>query len=277
MTFQIPGGVSAQAERRLWQSGILCWDDLRHHCPRVLSKARRDRLLSAIDQLESAITWESPASLLAVDHPVWRLRLYPLLAQQAVYLDIETTGLALCDPPTTAAIYYRKKLQLFVANVNLHELPSSIPTQGVLVTFNGRRFDLPRLKYHLHWCFELPHLDLGPIMRACGFAGGLKTCLKRLGIPRPPHLPQQGADAPLLWQEYLRGDARALTQLLAYNALDAILLESLWAVAYNRSLERWPLFRPARVPTTPDINKTIEEMVELCRGHQATTKSWRIT
>lgn len=134
MTFQLPGGVSAQAENRLWKAGILTWDDYRRSPDRFFSTSRHHRLLLAIERAESVLTEGQPERLLQLPSATWQLRLYPLLWRKAVFLDIETTGLDVHDSLTTAALHSHGTTELFVAGYNLQTLPQRIPADAVLVT-----------------------------------------------------------------------------------------------------------------------------------------------
>lgn len=262
MTFQLPGGVSPQAEERLWKAGILTWDDYRRNPGRIFSAPRHQKLLHAIEQAETILAAGRLESLLQVASTAWLIRLYPLLQDRAVYLDIETTGLRADDPPTTAALCDRAALRLFVAGCNLQMLPQQIPPRAILVTYYGRSFDLPRLRRHLHTPLRYPHLDLGPLLKQLGYGPGLKSCLRQLRIARPEYLPQHGQQAAALWHRYRHGDTQALETLLHYNALDAALLEPLWAAAYNKSLAAWPLFRPVPIPILQDVQDTVRRFVD---------------
>lgn len=261
MTFQLPGGVSASAERMLWRRGILTWQDFISAPTKPFSPRRSRSLLQAIGIAQSRSDPPKILSLLALDSPAWRLRLYPFLAPQAAFLDIETTGLGPAHHPTTAAVWYRGCLRLFVEGVNMADLPRSIPKNCVLVTYYGRRFDLPRLRRHLGMQFPQPHLDLGPLLRRLGYGPGLKNALSQLRVPRPRDLPQGGREAVGLWELYQKGDLEALRQLLVYNAYDAALLHPLWVKACNRSLQAWPLFRPFQPSEPPAITALVDDFL----------------
>jgi hypothetical protein len=261
MSFQLPGGVSAAAEKALWRRGILTWADFIHRGFNVFSPQRSQRLLLAIRNAEHLLKTGHLNQWLKCRHPTWLLRLCPLLLPQAHFLDIETTGLRQEDLLVSVALVHQQSLRLFVRGTNLNELPSAWPSEGLLVTFYGKRFDLPRLRHHLGigWCGA--HLDLAPVLRKLGYGPGLKNVLAQLQCPRPPELPTSGKEIPSLWRQAEKGDRQALKRLLSYNVYDAAGLQWAWIAAYNRSLSACPLFRPLPPPKMEDFTKQLQEFL----------------
>ncbi len=217
MTFQLPGGVSREAEKVLWQRGILTWNDFCLRGRKVFSPGRTERMLEAIKKAEGLVAACSLRKLIRSAPPICILRLGPLLLPQAAFLDIETAGLAREDPPVTAVVLHRNCLNFFVDSVNLEQLPGRLRPLRLLVTFHGRRFDLPRLRYHLGLRYRGQHIDLVKLVRACGLKGALKSLLRQMGFPWPEGIPTAGEDAPRLWNSYRQGDLGALRCLLAYH------------------------------------------------------------
>lgn len=263
MSFQLPGGVSAQAEKALWRRGILTWTDFRLRGCHLFSPQRTQRLLAAIENAERQLANSKLREILRSAHPVWLLRLAPLLISRAAFLDIETTGLAAADPPVTAVLLRQGTLHFFVAGINFNRLPARLRRVRLLVTFYGRCFDLPRLKRYYKLRYRGVHLDLGLVARSCGFKGGLKNTLRQLGFSWPADLPQSGCDAPKLWQAYCQGDVGALKRLLLYNAYDVIALPWLWATLCHQSLKDWPLYRPIPVPPVVDVAGALDRWMLL--------------
>jgi uncharacterized protein YprB with RNaseH-like and TPR domain len=104
----------------------------------------------------------------------------------------------------------------------------------ILVSYNGKSYDVPLLKGRLrlnridHRLAELPHIDwLHPTRRA--YRGTFENCklstMERevLNIVREDDLP--GAQAPAAWLAYLRGESsRNLARVLDHNRQDIITL-----------------------------------------------------
>lgn len=266
MSFQLPGGLSAAAEATLWQRGILTWDDFRFRGLHLLSPHRTDRLLHAISAAEKLLDCGLWTSYLAWKHPVWLLRLFPILAPHTLFLDIETTGLRPQDPPITVATFRDQQLSLFVRDVNLDQLPGFLQQAGLVVTYYGGKFDLPRLRRHLKIRPRFHHVDLAPIARAMGLASGLKAALQQMGWAWPSELPQAGAQVPPLWEQFRHGSQEALQTILLYNAYDVATLPWLWTAMYNLSLKRWPLFRPLPLPKMPDLAAQVQKWCQTYLG-----------
>jgi predicted nuclease with RNAse H fold len=65
--------------------------------------------------------------------------------------------------------------------------------------------------------------------------GGLKEIEAQLGIGRPSEVADiTGYDATVLWAKHLRGDKKALRQLIQYNTEDVVHLKAIMEVAYDR-------------------------------------------
>jgi hypothetical protein len=184
-------------------------------------------------------------------------RLFADFRHRAVYLDIETTGLGgPWDHITTIALYDGRGISCYVHDDNLLQFREDILRYGLVVTYNGKTFDLPFIRRSLHAPMDHAHIDLRYLLKSLGYRGGLKGCERQLGIHRDELDGVDGLFAVHLWREYQRtGDRRALETLLAYNVLDVVNLESLMVMAYNARLDGTP-FREAHrldAPPRPDL------------------------
>jgi len=109
----------------------------------------------------------------------------------------------------------------------------------LLVSFNGKRFDVPFLQqsFDLDGALDRPHLDLMYPCRQIDLTGGLKQIEKDVGIQRDrPDL--SGKDAVRLWYEAERGDDAALETLISYNREDVDHLETVADQVVERLHER---------------------------------------
>jgi uncharacterized protein YprB with RNaseH-like and TPR domain len=180
-------------------------------------------------------------------------RLFPDFRHAVAYLDIEATGVRGADAITTIALYDGHGIHCYVRGHNLDEFARDIQRYEMLVTYNGKCFDVPFIERSFGIRIEMAHIDLRFVLHSLGYTGGLKGCEKRLGIDRGALDGVDGYFAVLLWQDYMRGNERALDTLLAYNVEDVINLEALMVMAYNRKLETTP-FKDSHhcpVPTAP--------------------------
>lgn len=232
-TFRHLTGVGPLTEAELWSRGLRDWRDLAapEELPGV-SEAVRRRWGAELAASERALAERDAAwfgrRLPEAEH--WRL--YPAFAKETVFLDIETTGLSPYEGiVTVVGVHGADGTRAFVAGEDLEELPAFLRRYPVLVTFNGRHFDLPFLTTVFPQLVPPPvHIDLRFLCYRIGLAGGLKRIEERLGLgDRSGVEGLRGLDAVRLWQEYRRGQRTALDRLLRYNRADTVNLEPLLA------------------------------------------------
>jgi hypothetical protein len=140
----------------------------------------------------------------------------------------------------------------FVRGKNLHQFSSEIRRYALIITYNGRRFDLPFIQAEMGTVMEgLAHLDIMYPLRRLGYRGGLKGVEQQTGLARPSELQGlNGWDAVRLWHLYQEGHPGALTTLVRYNAEDVAGLLPLATLAYNMLALELPLNAPL-VPMPP--------------------------
>jgi len=179
---------------------------------------------------------------------VWRL--YPDFRDRVAFLDIETTGLFPgADAITLIGLFDGLKTKVFIRGINLDEFAREIEKYSLIVTFNGKRFDIPFIRRTFG---ELPgyqaHIDLLYPLRRLGYRGGLKSIEVQLGLEREGALKEvDGFIAVLLWREYERGNKAALDTLVRYNLEDVVNLRYLADVVYNEAIAKLPI-RVAALP-----------------------------
>jgi uncharacterized protein len=247
-------GLSLAAERRLWQSGCLSWQELLLLDRPVFSQGKHELLKAQIQQAKRALElelWDYFLNRLTASESV---RLLPHVLERVGYLDIETTGLSARDVVTTIALIRSGEPRCFVRGINLDNFLGELPHLSLLVTYNGRSFDLPRLRALFGIDLALPHIDLMPCLRAHGYRGGQKKCEELLGLRRPEGISQDGKEAVKLWARYEReGDTESLLRLVRYNIQDALALEILACEAYDRSMSGFPIVTKLQRPATRDV------------------------
>lgn len=144
-------------------------------------------------------------------------------ADGVLFLDIETTGLSLYYDEITLVGYQRAGDHgVFVEGDDPADLLHALADARVLVTFNGRRFDVPFLgKRFGSLTLPAAHVDLRYSCRRAGLVGGQKEIETTIGVSREGELEGvDGFSAVLLWHAYLRGDVEALRRLIDYNRAD---------------------------------------------------------
>jgi len=246
-TFLHCSGIGPTTEQRLWASGALTWNDVLAGRPPCLRDRSWKRLASEIHASQAALAGRNGrffSNRLAAKHH-WRL--YPAFRAATAFLDIETTGLSFHDDEiTTIAVHDGQHTRTYVNGRNLDRFPDDILGYGLLVTYNGRCFDVPFLEAKFPGLrLDQPHIDLRYMLASLGYRGGLKGCEQSLGISRPGGL--DGVDgfmAVRLWHAHLRGDHRALPALLRYNVEDTVNLRWLMDTAYNMAVAELPVSAP---------------------------------
>ncbi len=153
-----------------------------------------------------------------------------------LYLDIETTGLSKQrHDVTVVGAYDREKVYQLVKGRNLCEenLCELIENADCIVTYNGKRFDVPFLKEKYDIELNGNHKDLMYLGWKVGLKGGLKKIEKEIGVGRDSGV-CGGSEAVRLWKKYQRkGCKESLRKLLMYNREDVVNL-----VKVERTIEK---------------------------------------
>jgi uncharacterized protein YprB with RNaseH-like and TPR domain len=238
-TFIHVPGIGPRTERRLWQLGILTWEQYLHSKRTPFSPTRdafvRKNLTDSLINRDDILFFRERLP------SVERWRLYDAFKDRAVYLDIETSGgYEGADDITVIGLYDGNMVQTFINGVNLHAFELAILSYEVVITFNGALFDLPIIRHHFHHV-ELPpvHIDLRFLLRRLGYRGGLKAIEKTFAVSRSPQIEgMSGYDAVHLWEAYRSGDDGALECLIEYNTADIVNLKPLMERGYQKMRER---------------------------------------
>ncbi|MBP8645456.1 MAG: ribonuclease H-like domain-containing protein [Syntrophobacteraceae bacterium] len=248
-TFCHVPGIGLITERRLWNLGIHCWEQLLSHPPSVIGR----HAVSSREVLHRSMVSLKKGDIRFFAHHLPSCEMWRLFAEfrdSTAYLDIETTGMG---PPhdhiTTIALYDGNALFHYVHGRNLEDFREDIRRYRLIVTYNGKCFDIPFLRSSLGIPMNHVHLDLRYLLKNLGYGGGLKNCEKQLGLDRGRLEGVDGSFAVLLWDEYVRKrDRKALETLLAYNLMDAANLEILMVKAYNLKMENTPFATDGMLP-----------------------------
>lgn len=255
--------VGQTKERRLWAAGVHSWNDVLRSTNLRVSKAFVKQARPALEESERRLRM-GDAAYFSDRLPVrehWRL--FHEFRHSTAYMDIETTGMGKPDDYiTTITLYDGRSIRAYIHDQNLFDFREDIRDYHLVVTYNGKCFDVPWLERFFGMRFHQAHIDLRYVLASLGLRGGLKGCEGQLGIDRGELAGVDGFFAVLLWQDFIGRDNRsALETLLAYNAQDTVNLERLMVYAYNRKVECTPfahLYRipepqPPSIPFSPDV------------------------
>ncbi len=233
-------GVGEHTERTLWRDGITHWDAFD---PDLVGPTTAERIESFIERGRRHLEHDD-ARFFADAFPAkshWRL--FGNFRSSTVFLDIETTGLSQRrDDVTVVSVYRDGDTTTFVRGRDLtrQRLRDVLAPASLLVTYNGKRFDVPFLERAFDLEIEVPHLDLMYPCRRLDLTGGLKAVERTLGIDRTDR-DLSGRDAVRLWTAYRRGNSDALETLVQYNRDDTRNLEAVTeAVCHRLEAEVFP-------------------------------------
>ena len=248
-------GIGAKTEEKLWQAGIHHWLQWQEKPPVKLPNSSLPDLSNMVFLSQENLA-NSPDffSKRLPANEQWRL--FSHFRDRVAYLDIETTGLGQDSELTTIALYDGGKVRCYINGQNLDDFENDILDYEILVTYNGKSFDIPFLERWFHIRLTQAQIDLRYILARLGFKGGLKGCEKQMGINRGALDGVDGYFAVLLWQDYINNNnEKALETLLAYNIEDTVNLEYLLVEAYNRNVLATPFGKQLLIeaPKSPFI------------------------
>jgi len=250
-------GIGLKTEQRFWECGIRCWDDFSPDCPIRMSPSKMRTINTSLEASRRHLKAQDPNFFSERLPPNQHWRLFSSFRESTAYLDIETTGLDAwrCEI-TTVVLYDGKSVQYYVNGRNLDDFTEDISKYKILVTYNGKSFDVPFIEKQFGITLDQAHIDLRYVLASLGYAGGLKRCEYLLGISRGDYLKDiDGYFAVLLWYDYARNSNRkALETLLSYNIQDTVNLETLMVTAYNMRTSHTPFHQdPLPEPVSPLI------------------------
>jgi uncharacterized protein YprB with RNaseH-like and TPR domain len=222
-------GVSKDTEKILWQNQILDWDTFleKHSEINFLPQSKIDKIKTELffskQNLEENNIKYFKTKLDTNEH--WRLHENCKIA----FVDIETTGLSrYTDEITMIGIYDGEIAKSYIQGVDLEKAKEHLKQFDIIVTFNGKTFDMPFIEYKFREKYDIIHLDLRWMLKEFGLTGGLKKIEIELGITRPEEIMGvDGFEAVRLWRRYKRGDEKALQTLLKYNYEDIVNLKTI--------------------------------------------------
>lgn len=224
-SFCFLSGVREKKEQSLWQADINDWNTF---LETKKIKGFSQKTKQTADELLTTARnklWQEDAAWFAAhlqssDH--WRL--YDAFKDEAVYLDIETDGYY--GSITVVGLHNGNDTKTFVRGINLDRkiLSQELAKYKMLITFNGRSFDLPVIKRYFNLSLNIPHVDVRFLCQKLGLVGGLKHIETELGIQRADDVfGMHGIDAVALWHLFRQTKEREhLERLIKYNEEDVI-------------------------------------------------------
>lgn len=248
-------GIGEATEQKIWDAGILNWDDFLASNDIPLSSNKIKTIKNGIDFSKEALKSRDHEYFSFTLPSKLHWRIFGEFKYSVAYLDIETTGLSPeYNEITTCAIYDGSEIKYYINGDNLDQFIKDINNYSVIVTYNGKGFDIPFIEHYFGIQLQNSHIDLRYILASLGYSGGLKGCEKQFGLSRNDLEGIDGRLAVYLWDEYKKGDKNALDTLLAYNIEDVVNLEHLMHQSYNLKLHSTCLVsvKSLEVPDKPE-------------------------
>ena len=240
-TFRHIPGIGAITEEKIWNLGILSWDSFRPPYPDRLPEEKIKIIGRYLKESEKHLSENNPAYFSGLIPSGLQWRMFPEFRDLAVYLDIETTGLGYYDSITTIALFDGRSISWYINGQNLDDFVKDIFKYRLIISYNGKSFDIPFIEKFFSIKLDHAHIDLRFVLSSLGYKGGLKACETTLGIDRGDIKGIDGFFAVLLWNDYLKNkNQKALETLLAYNIEDVVNLEKLMTIAYNMNISNTP-------------------------------------
>ncbi len=240
-TFRHIPGIGAITEEKIWNLGILSWGSFGSMHPDTLPEEKIRIINRYLKESEKHLSENNPAYFSDLIPSGLQWRMFPEFRGSAVYLDIETTGLGYYDSITTIALFDGRSLSWYVSGQNLDDFVKDIFKYRLIISYNGKSFDIPFIERFFSIKLDHAHIDLRFVLSNLGYKGGLKACETALGIDRGDIKGIDGFFAVLLWNDYLKNkNQKALETLLAYNIEDVVNLEKLMTIAYNMNISNTP-------------------------------------
>lgn len=229
-SFVILPNVRQRTEQKVWAQGIHSWDDfLAAQQIKGVGKARKDHFDSHLRTAKTHLRQYNEKYFAKAMPFSEQWRLFNEFKDEAVYLDIETSGYY--GDITVIGLSDGVDANTMVRGFNLdkHILEKELKKYKLLVTFNGASFDIPVIKRFFGTQFTMPHIDLRFTCQKVGYTGGLKSIERQLHIKRRAEVEDMsGEDAVYLWQQWkATGDRDHLNKLVWYNEEDILNLRPL--------------------------------------------------
>jgi len=255
-TFHHIPGIGAHTEKQIWNAGIPNWEEFLQDHRGILSQGKTTLAKRTIDQSKEQLRKDNPIYFTNLLPSRLHWRIFPEFRHLAAYLDIETTGMESYCAITTIALYDGKQIRWYVDGENLDRFCDDIVKYKLIITYNGKAFDIPFIENQFRIKLHHTHIDLRYMLASLGFTGGLKGCERQMGISRGDLSGIDGYFAVLLWDDYIRkNNPHALETLLAYNIEDVVNLEKLMVMAYNMKIKDTPFYNQNTLesPMSPPI------------------------
>lgn len=148
-SFQHIPGIGAKTERKLWESGIIDWKSFVQTAQTRLSPEKYESMTDYIKASNKNLQTNNPRFFSALLPAAQHWRIFSEFRDSTAYIDIETTGLKMWGfEITTIALYDGNSIKYYVNGQNLDDFINDIEKYNVIVTYNGKIFDVSFIEDH---------------------------------------------------------------------------------------------------------------------------------
>ncbi len=227
-SFVVLPGVRERSEQNLWKNGVRSWNDfLSSSSVKGISPVRKEHFDGHILDCQRSLKAQDALFFAKKLRFSDQWRLYNEFKDEAVFLDIETNGYY--GGVTVVGMSDGVDAKTMVKGFNLDKklLMDELSKYKLLVTFNGKSFDVPVLERYFGVHIPHAHIDLRFVCQRVGLTGGLKNIERLMNIRRRPEvLGISGQDAVYLWEMWKStGERDYLNSLVMYNEEDILNLK----------------------------------------------------
>ena len=238
-TFCHIDGVSEDVERKLISSGY-DWDSFISNSNEIsfLPKNKIEKIKTEILFSKKMLEEKNISYFQKKIPEKYHYRLFNY--GKTAFVDIETTGLSrYTDEITLIGIYDGENIYQYISGKNLKDGFLKLKEYDIVVTFNGKNFDIPFIETKINEKYNFVQLDLRFMLKEIGFSGGLKKIEKELGIQRCDEVNEvDGRQAVRLWYNYKNGNENSLKKLMLYNREDIVNLKYLIEFYFSKKDEK---------------------------------------
>jgi len=214
-------GVTRELERRFRAEGVTCVQSLLRYLSLRGQKSLLRRVSLSVRIFNEARRLGMTDVIVNAFPIGTRARVVADRFEKALFFDIETDGTGPRSLVTLIATSMNGRERTFVRDIDLMDFLEVWNAAEMIVSFNGKRFDVPVLMREFGLSRIPAHVDLMDEVRHYGLRGGLKEIERRIGFVRQVSDCQDGMDAIEMWRRFKgTGDKDALEALRAYNRDD---------------------------------------------------------
>ncbi len=233
-------GMTLNKEKKLWKQGIKNWNDFLNidKIKGISQEKKEEYNKELIKTKEELLNDNLNLFLKFPSKETWRL--YEHLRNEAVYLDIEIGSNR--KDIILIGLFDGFNTKIMVKNYNLAKnvLLNELKRYKLLITFNGKSFDVPAIEKYFGIEIDLPHIDLKHLCLKLGLKNGLKEVEKILNLKRPVNLYGKPYDA---YKAFMAsGDKEYLELLIKYNEEDIINLKPIMEYTFKNLKDKLYIF-----------------------------------